>query len=67
MRPARCSRRMCRSRYLRGETLASSKHYFARLIDRDNGQVVAENPTEAQLKLFAISRQLLGKILKTEA
>jgi hypothetical protein len=45
----------------------ASKHYFARLIDRDNGQIVAENPTEAQLKLFAISRQLLGKILKTEA
>lgn len=45
----------------------ASKHYYARIVDRDSGEMLAEYPSMAQLKLFAVTRQQLGKILKEEA
>ncbi|QEX23552.1 hypothetical protein FRZ61_34900 [Hypericibacter adhaerens] len=45
----------------------STQRYVARIVDRNNGKMVAEYPTEAQLKLYAISRELLGKLMKAEA
>jgi uncharacterized FlaG/YvyC family protein len=44
----------------------AAQRYVARIVDRDNGKMVAEYPTEAQLKLYAISRELLGKLMKAE-
>jgi uncharacterized FlaG/YvyC family protein len=45
----------------------AAQRYVARIVDRNNGKMVAEYPTEAQLKLYAISRELLGKLMKAEA
>ena len=45
----------------------AARRFVARIVDRNDGKMVAEYPTEAQLKLYAISRELLGKLMKAEA
>ncbi|MFZ5789673.1 MAG: flagellar protein FlaG [Pseudomonadota bacterium] len=45
----------------------ASKHYYARIVDRDSGKMLAEYPSKALLTLFAVTREQLGKIFKEEA
>lgn len=45
----------------------AAQRVHARIVDKDSGAVIREYPTEEQLRYLRITREQIGKLLKTEA